>query len=172
MKNLAFLLITLTFLISCNCKRQPKINKVDTVAAINTFMNDWHKDASQANFDAYFNKIDSLGYFIGTDESEVWTKTEFAAFSKPYFDRKKAWNFKPLKRNIHLNKQGDMAWFDEILDTWMGICRGSGVIQKVGTDWKIKHYVLSVTIPNADIKPVMAAKNVNDSIALAKYKKR
>jgi hypothetical protein len=40
-----------------------------------------------------------------------------------------------------------MAWFDE-LSTQMKICRGSGVLVKIGNDWKIKHYVLSMTVPN------------------------
>jgi hypothetical protein len=30
----------------------------------------------------------------------------------------------------------------------MKICRGSGVVVKIDGKWKIKHYVLSMTIPN------------------------
>jgi hypothetical protein len=30
----------------------------------------------------------------------------------------------------------------------MKICRGSGVLVKIDGKWKIKHYVLSMTIPN------------------------
>ncbi len=54
----------------------------------------------------------------------------------------------------------------------MGLCRGSGILQKKNGEWKIMQYVLSVTIPNDDIKPVIAAKQVNDSIAKATYIKR
>jgi hypothetical protein len=43
---------------------------------------------------------------------------------------------------------GKTAWFDELLNTQMKICRGSGVLVKIGQEWKIKQYVLSMTIPN------------------------
>ena len=49
----------------------------------------------------------------------------------------------------HLNS------FDELLDTWMGVCRGSGVIELVDKKLKIKHYVLSLTIPNDIIDDVI-----------------
>jgi hypothetical protein len=29
-----------------------------------------------------------------------------------------------------------------------GTCRGSGVLRKIGDDWRIAHYNLSFTIPN------------------------
>ena len=41
-----------------------------------------------------------------------------------------------------------MAWFDELLDTWMGDCRSSGIVQKVNGEWKIKYYHLAITVPN------------------------
>ena len=46
---------------------------------------------------------------------------------------------------------GKMAWWDELLDTWMGVCRGSGVLIQTEQGWKIKHYNLAVTIPNDKI---------------------
>jgi hypothetical protein len=43
-----------------------------------------------------------------------------------------------------LTKQEKTAWFDELLNTQMKICRGSGVlVKKIGQEWKIKQYVLS-----------------------------
>lgn len=163
MKALSILFLSL-ILISCN---KPKISPT-SVEDLNNFMNTWHQDVANSDFDAYFSKIDSLGYFIGTDASEVWTKAEFASFSKPYFDKKQTWEFKPLNRHFYFNEAGDMAWFDEVLDTWMGVCRGSGVLRQIDGKWKIMQYVLSATIPNNDIQSVIAAKKVNDSIAKAK----
>jgi hypothetical protein len=40
----------------------------------------------------------------------------------------------------------------------MKICRGSGVLVKIGGEWKIKHYVLSMTIPNDDVNAVIKIK--------------
>lgn len=144
--------------------------KKEIKTTINTLLNNWHLAATEANFDDYFGKMDSLSVFIGTDASENWTKKAFEAFSKPYFDKGKAWDFKTLERNIYVNDSSDFVWFDELLNTWMGTCRGSGVLEKKGDSWKIKHYVLSVAIPNDDIKKVIAAKKEKDSIFLSKFK--
>lgn len=43
----------------------------------------------------------------------------------------------------------------------MGLCRGSGVLKQIGNKFVIKHYVLSVTVPN---------EIVNDAIPLKKVK--
>ena len=49
-------------------------------------------------------------------------------------------------------------WFDELLSTHMKICRGSGVMVKIGKQWKIKHYVLSMTIPNENTNEIVKIK--------------
>ena len=41
----------------------------------------------------------------------------------------------------------------------MKICRGSGVIQKTKDGWKIKHYVLSMTVPNENVDEVVKVKS-------------
>jgi hypothetical protein len=91
-------------------------------------------------------------------------------FSKPFFDKGKAWDFKTLERSIYVNASGDFVWFDELLNTWMGTCRGSGVLEKSNNEWKIKQYVLSVSIPNDDVQAVIKAKKKNDSLFLKKFK--
>ena len=133
-------------------------------------MINWHKAASNANYTNYFGALDSSAVYIGTAAEEIWSKKQFSNFSKPYFDRGKAWDFKTLERNVYLNEIGDFAWFDELLNTWMGTCRGSGVLEKKNNTWNIKHYVLSVAIPNDDIQAVITAKKKNDSIFLNSYK--
>ena len=52
----------------------------------------------------------------------------------------------------------------------MGTCRGSGVLEKKDKTWKIKHYVLSVEIPNKDVKAVIKVKKKSDSIFLSNFK--
>ena len=44
----------------------------------------------------------------------------------------------------------------------MGICRGSGVLQKTKDGWKITHYVLSVTVPNENVEEVTQLKKEFD----------
>ena len=41
----------------------------------------------------------------------------------------------------------------------MKICRGSGVLEKTGEKWKIKQYVLSMTIPNDNVDEVIKVKS-------------
>lgn len=118
----------------------------------------WHKAAAQAQFDVYFGLMTNDAIFIGTDAKENWNKTAFQAFAKPYFDKGKAWNFTAMERHIFLDATGKLAWFDELLSTQMKICRGSGVLVKVGNEWKIQHYVLSMTIPNENVNEVVKIK--------------
>lgn len=112
------------------------------------FLDQWHKGAAEANFDAYFSAMAEESTYIGTDATENWNKKQFQAFAKPYFDRGKAWNFTAIERNIYCSEDGKLFWFDELLSTQMKICRGSGVLVQENGQWKIKHYVLSMTIPN------------------------
>ena len=139
--------------------------------AIDEMLNNWHKDATNAKFDDYFSALTDDAIFIGTDASENWNKTEFMAFSKPYFDKGKVWDFKTMERHIYFDKSGKIAWFDELLNTWMKICRGSGVLEKVKGQWKIKHYVLSMTIPNDDIDAVVKIIAPNEDALIEKLSK-
>ncbi|WP_349664832.1 nuclear transport factor 2 family protein [Cellulophaga lytica] len=129
---------------------------------INTVVDDWHKAAADANFDTYFGLMTKDGVFIGTDATENWQNKDFRAFAKPYFDKGKAWSFTALERNIYLDKSKKIAWFDELLDTQMEICRGSGVLKKVKGKWKIAHYVLSIAIPNDNVSKVVELKKDKD----------
>lgn len=126
-------------------------------AAIKSLLDLWHQAAAEARFKPYFGMMTDDATYIGTDATEVWNKTQFQEFAKPYFDKGQAWTFKAVQRNIHV--QGDVAWFDELLDTKnMNLCRGSGVLKKVGGQWKITHYVLSMTVPNDVMDKVLPIK--------------
>ena len=138
---------------------------------INTVLDNWHKAAAEAKFDNYMNAMTDDAIFIGTDATENLNKKEFMAFAKPYFDKGKAWSFTSLERHVYLDKSGKTAWFDELLNTQMKICRGSGVLVKIGNDWKIKHYVLSMTIPNDNTNEVIKTKAPIEDALIDKLKK-
>jgi len=137
---------------------------------INKLLDDFNIFAANADFDKYFECFAEESTFIGTDATEVWNKKEFMEWAKPFFDKGKAWNFKSLKRNIYFSKDGGYAWFDEILDTQMKICRGSGVLEKINGKWKVKQYVLSVTVPNEVIDENTKIKTPIEDAMIQKFR--
>jgi len=140
---------------------------------IENVLDSWHRAAAEANFDSYFGLMTADAIFIGTDAAENWNVTEFKAFTKPFFDQGRGWDFKPVDRNVFFAADGKTAWFDELLDTWMKLCRGSGVMQKQkdGT-WKIAHYVLSMTIPNDHSVEIIKVKQAFEDAYLKKFKEK
>ena len=126
--------------------------------AIASTLDAWHEAAAQANFETYFGLMTEDAVFLGTDATENWQNQEFKAFSKPYFDRGKAWSFSAVERNIYLDNTNELAWFDELLDTQMKLCRGSGVLKKMDGQWKIAHYVLSIAVPNEHVGELIKLK--------------
>ncbi|MEM9077332.1 MAG: nuclear transport factor 2 family protein [Bacteroidota bacterium] len=139
--------------------------------AIATLLDAWHKAAAEADFDAYFSKMTDDGVFIGTDAAENWQNDAFREFSKPYFDKGKAWSFTSVERNIYIGDSGEMAWFDELLDTQMKLCRGSGVVKKENGQWKIAHYVLSIAVPNENVGELIKLKEEKDNLLLQQLRK-
>ena len=173
MKKILSILAILIVTFSCNTEKARQqvdnFRLAKSEEAINNVLDAWHKAAADANFDAYFSKMTDDAIFIGTDATENWKNKEFKAFSKPYFDKGKAWSFTALERNVFISEYGDIAWFDELLDTQMELCRGSGVLKKVGDTWKISHYVLSIAIPNENVPEIIQLKKENDSILKSGY---
>lgn len=166
MKNNAHLYLLILLFCGISLKAQ------EARDLINKTLDEWHKAAADADFEGYFSRMTTNAVFIGTDAGENWQMQSFKEFSKPYFERGKAWSFSAVERNIYLDETGKLAWFDELLDTWMGICRGSGVVRLEGDNWKIAHYVLSATIPNDDMKQVIQVKKEKDSLQLSELRKK
>jgi ketosteroid isomerase-like protein len=132
---------------------------------IHQVLDQWHQAAANADFETYVGLMSTTSVFIGTDASEHWDYEAFRAFAKPFFDKGKAWSFTSVDRHIYVSTDKKLAWFDELLSTQMKICRGSGVMKKIGNEWKIEHYVLSMTIPNSLSKEVTQLKsNEEDSL--------
>lgn len=155
-------LLTFVFLLLFSSLYAQQSEKI----AIENVLDAWHKAAADADFNAYFGLMADESVFVGTDAGEHWDKKDFMTFSKPYFDKGKAWDFKAVERHIFIDKSGGIAWFDELLDTWMQLCRGSGILIREGGEWKIAHYVLSMTVPNENVDGAIALKKEKDSILM------
>ena len=166
-KNILFGIL---LFIATSCKNT-KMTFDDRQSKINFLLDQWHKDAAETNFESYFNAMTADAVFIGTDATENWNKKEFMKFSKPFFDKGKAWNFVSIERNIYFASDFKTAWFDELMSTQMKICRGSGVLVFKNNMWKIKHYVLSMTIPNEKTDTIISIKSaIEDEIIKNKTK--
>ena len=163
-KILLFILFPLFTIIS-NAQNDPKVK-------INTTLDAWHKAAAEANYNNYFDALTDDAIFIGTDATENWNKAAFQAYAKPHFDKGKAWSFSCIERHIYFNSDKTLAWFDELLDTQMKICRGSGVLVLLNGKWKIKHYVLSMTIPNDTSDEVIKIKSPIEENLMSEIKNK
>lgn len=139
------LTLSLFFIFSYSFAQIPYI---DNKNSVNEFLDQWHKDAAQANAEAYFGAMTENSVFLGTDPEERWSRDQFKAYAEDAFANKRTWNFKPEKRFISFNDEYTIAWFDEKLTTWMGPCRGSGVLEKISGEWKIRQYNLALTLKN------------------------
>jgi ketosteroid isomerase-like protein len=116
-------------------------------AAIGRILDDFHRAAAAADEARYFGHLASDGVFLGTDPGERWTTAEFRAYAHPHFAAGKGWTYVPRLRHIAVD--GDIAWFDEILDNAKyGACRGTGVLRRSGGEWKIALYSLTFLVPN------------------------
>lgn len=122
--------------------------RTPTTVTIDSLLTAWHLAATIADSAGYFSLLSPSSTYVGTDASEVWTKEAFLGFAAPYFARGKAWAFTTRSRNIYTSRDGHTVWFDEVLDTWMGACRGSGVWSWYNGHWLLDHYVLSVAVSN------------------------
>ena len=103
---------------------------------------------------------------------ENWQRDDFIEYAKPHFNKGKAWDFTAVYRNVYISSDSEFAWFDELLDTQMKICRGSGVLKKVDGEWKIAHYVLSIAVPNEFVDELVKIKDKTDSALLKELKMR
>lgn len=168
---IAVLMLFFTFSVTLSAQNKGFYENVQK-KNISKVLDDLNTFAATADYKNYFDLYAEESTFIGTDATEIWNKKEFMAWAKPFFDKGKAWNFTSLKRSITFSKDGNYAWFDEVLDTQMKICRGSGVLEKVGGKWKIRQYVLSTTVPNDVIDEVVKIKTPIEDALISELKKK
>lgn len=60
-----FIIVFLTLLVFDSCKEKTSsttsLDKKSIIENVEVFLNDWHKAASEANFENYFSKMDKIG---------------------------------------------------------------------------------------------------------------
>ena len=105
----------------------------------------YHTAASEADWDTYFGLMSDDAIFLGTDAGERWDKPTFRAYATPT----KGWTYSVTERHINFTPDGNSAWFDELLsNAKYGTSRGTGILIRTETGWKISQYHLTFPIPN------------------------
>lgn len=106
------------------------------------------KAAAIKEQDAFFGVFTHDATFVGTDDTEQWTRDELIAklVASP-----SGWDMTDCReRRIYQapEKPEVAAFFEVINNTKYGLMRGSGVVIKDDGRWMILHYVLSFSVPN------------------------
>ncbi len=115
--------------------------------AVNEVLDQIHLQASRADFDAYFALYTDDAVFLGTDASERWPIAEFKEYTRARFATGTGWTYEVRER--HVVVRDDVAWFDERLyNENLGNTRGSGVLLRTESGWKVAQYNLTMLIPN------------------------
>jgi phosphohistidine phosphatase SixA/ketosteroid isomerase-like protein len=121
----------------------------DAAAAIARTLDAFHEAAARADGERYFALLTSDAVFLGTDATERWTKPEFEAFARSYFEKGRGWSYRSTVRRVVVDASGRHATFDELLENeHYGTCRGSGCLRREGEGWRIALYDLSIPMPN------------------------
>ena len=135
--------------------------------SIDELLDGFHSVAANSNFDDYFSRFSSNGYFLGTDAAERWSVEKFKHYARPAFSAGRGWRYLVLSRNLEPVSGLDAVWFDEVLtNVRLGKCRGTGVVVKENGNWKIAQYSLTLLIPN-DIAVSVGAQSMQADALVA-----
>lgn len=123
----------------------PHTLKADDQGDAGAVLDAFHKAASEADWSTYFGLMSDDAIFLGTDVSERWDKPTFQS----YATASTGWTYTLKERHLNQTPDGATIWFDEVLDNAKyGTSRGTGVLIRTSTGWKISQYHLTFPIPN------------------------
>jgi ketosteroid isomerase-like protein len=144
-RTAALLVAVLPALLAAACA-DGRSGRAADVAAV---LDDWHAAAAAADEARYFGHFTADAVFLGTDAEERFTVERFRAYAHPHFAAGTGWTYVPRDRQVAFAESGDLAWFDERLDSpKYGELRGTGVLRREGGAWRIAHYSMTFTVPN------------------------
>lgn len=112
----------------------------------------WHHAAATGDSVGFFSRMTEDALYLGTDETERWTRTTMGKDLGKFFNGKKAWHFIAYNRIYTALDDKNTILFDESLKTWMGPCKSTGMMRKVKGKWLISYYNLNVAVSNAVVQ--------------------
>lgn len=112
-------------------------------------MDDFHDAADKGDKVRYLNHFAEDAVFMGTDDWERWPFKKFSEYVSGRFKDGKGWSYKPVQRFTSFSDTKELAWVDEIVESqqW-GRFRGTAVLAKTAQGWRLKHYSLTMLVPN------------------------
>jgi len=114
-------------------------------SSVEKVLTGFHEAASKADWSTYFGLMSEDAIFLGTDASERWSKSVF----RNYASKTKGWIYALHERHINFTPDGNSAWFDELLyNDKYGTSRGTGILIRTRSGWKISQYHLTFPLPN------------------------
>lgn len=126
-------------------------------AAIEALLDGFHTAAAAADEARYLAALAPAAVFLGTAPGERWAGAAFRAFVHEHFSRGQGWTYTPRERTVDISPGCSAAWFDETLSNdHYGECRGSGVLLRIGHEWHIAQYNLTIPVPDAIAPEVVA----------------
>ena len=118
-------------------------------SSVEATLDEFHRAAAAADEDRYFATMSDDVVFLGTAPGERWAGEEWRVFVHSFFVRGVGWSYTPSDRSVILSPDGDVAWFDETVENeTYGSCRGTGVLRRDGTAWRITQYNLTLPVPD------------------------
>jgi len=147
MSPLFLLALVLTGCSSTACRQSWK-TEFQTLR-VEAKINAWHQAAALGMYKLYFDAMTDDAVFMGTDASERWGKGAFMEYAREPFADGHGWTYVASDQHVAFSADRRTAWIDEVLahETY-GTLRGTGVLVKVGDDWKIAQYSLTFLVPN------------------------
>jgi hypothetical protein len=104
-----------------------------------------HKAGAEANQSAFFALLADDAVFLGVSGYDRLEGQPLHDFFRNSFSLGMPWAMHSSRREIHLSADGNVAWFDELVQGssadsgW-----GSGVLIRDGGGWKVAQYGVSI----------------------------
>ena len=108
-----------------------------------------HTAAARKDVQALKNCFAPQGQFIGTDDSEKWSRDEYVL---QLLNSKSGWDMTNcLKQRLIYavpRSPNTAVFFEVVRHAKYGVMRGSGIVIKKRNKWRIAQYILSFSVPN------------------------
>jgi len=129
----------------------PDLSESQWRAEAERVLDDWHLSAARGDRNRYLGHMTLDSVFMGTDGSERWDFATFTAYVDRHFKPQEGWTYFPFERHVHFSEGNGTAWFDEKLNSpGYGALRGTGILRREGSTWKIVHYSMTFLVPNGE----------------------